>query len=210
MTRHVIGVNHIMTQRAIAYPRVMSRWDPDARGRLERAALELFAEQGFADTTVTQITQRAGLTTRTFFRYFADKREVLFSGEEQVRDQLAEIVLTAPAGLSPLQFLQHSLEQAATTVFEPRFEQLRSWRAVVGSDGALRERELRKQQLTTESALTALRKRGFDEQTADMIARLANLVLQTAVAHWIEQPVENVPLVTFIRQTLEQLRSTVA
>jgi AcrR family transcriptional regulator len=188
----------------------MSRWDPDARGRLERAALELFAEQGFADTTVTQITQRAGLTTRTFFRYFADKREVLFSGEEQVRDQLAEIVLTAPAGLSPLQFLQHSLEQAATTVFEPRFEQLRSWRAVVGSDGALRERELRKQQLTTESALTALRKRGFDEQTADMIARLANLVLQTAVAHWIEQPVENVPLVTFIRQTLEQLRSTVA
>jgi len=62
----------------------MSRWQPDARGRLERAAVELFTEQGFAATTVPQIAARAGLTTRTFFRHFADKREVLFAGDEEL------------------------------------------------------------------------------------------------------------------------------
>ena len=71
-----------MTRRVITYTGAVSRWRPDARERLEHAALELFAEQGFAATTVPEITARAGLTTRTFFRYFADKREVLFGGAE--------------------------------------------------------------------------------------------------------------------------------
>ena len=71
-----------MTRHVIAYPRRVARWSPDARGRLERAAFELFAEQGFAATTVPEITARAGLTTRTFFRHFADKREVFYAGDE--------------------------------------------------------------------------------------------------------------------------------
>ena len=69
-----------MSVAVITYDRGMGRWEPNARGRLERAALELYAERGFEQTTVAEIAERAGLTERTFFRYFADKREVLFAG----------------------------------------------------------------------------------------------------------------------------------
>src|ERR1700710_310590 len=86
-----------MARRVIAYDRSMGRWSPDARGRLERAAVELFVEQGFAATTVPQITARAGLTTRTFFRYFADKREVFFAGDE-IPDLARRYLTAAPAG----------------------------------------------------------------------------------------------------------------
>ena len=81
----------------------MSRWQPDARERLERAALELFTEQGFAETTVPQITAKAGLTTRTFFRYFADKREVLFSNDEEAAELAARMIAEAPAHLTPME-----------------------------------------------------------------------------------------------------------
>lgn len=187
----------------------MARWDPDARGRLERAALELFAEQGYAETTVPQITQRAGLTTRTFFRYFADKREVLFAGEEQTREGLVRTIQAAPPGLATMDLLAHTLGWAATEIFGPRFEQVRHWRAVVDSDDALRERELRKQQLMAEATVRALRDRGLGEQEADMAARLAVLLLQTAVARWVAQDEEVVPLIRFVREALEQLRVTV-
>ena len=69
-----------MSVTAIKYDRGMTRWEPNARGRLERAALELYGERGFEQTTVAEIAERAGLTERTFFRHFADKREVLFCG----------------------------------------------------------------------------------------------------------------------------------
>ncbi len=199
-----------MTRHVIAYPEGMGRWDPDPRGRLERAAYELFAEQGFAVTTVPQITQRAGLTTRTFFRYFADKREVLFAEEEELRSEFVEIIRTAPAGLSPMQLIEYCLEQAATRIFQPRFEQLRSWRAVVGNDDALRERGLRKQQLTTEATLTALHERGVDDPTADMIARLASLLLQTALARWLDQTADGRPLLAHLHDAVDQLHSTVS
>src|SRR5215471_5784528 len=68
---------HLMSAAVITYDRGMGRWEPNARGRLEQAALELFLERGFEQATVTEIARRAGLTQRTFFRYFADKREVL-------------------------------------------------------------------------------------------------------------------------------------
>jgi AcrR family transcriptional regulator len=62
----------------------MGRWEPDARGRLEQAALDLYQDRGFEQTTVTEIAERAGLTERTFFRYFADKREVVFGGQDML------------------------------------------------------------------------------------------------------------------------------
>ena len=56
----------------------MVRWEPGSAERLQKAALELFATRGFEQTTATEIAQSVGLTERTFFRHFSDKREVLF------------------------------------------------------------------------------------------------------------------------------------
>ena len=92
----------------------MSRWRPDARERLERAAFELFAEQGFAATTVPEITARAGLTTRTFFRYFADKREVIFGGAE-IPDLATRLIADAPASLDPVTLVYGGLQTVAET-----------------------------------------------------------------------------------------------
>lgn len=87
----------------------MGRWQPGARERLEQAALDLFLEQGFNETTVPQITARAGLTTRTFFRYFADKREVLFAHEELVPSQVADLMAGAPPSLTPMELITERL-----------------------------------------------------------------------------------------------------
>jgi AcrR family transcriptional regulator len=212
----------------------MGRWNPDARGRLERAALELFAERGFAETTVPQIAKKAGLTTRTFFRYFADKREVLFSGEDDMREQMAAIIRDAPPDLSPIQLIEYALEAASTTIFEPRRDAMRDWRAVVASDEGLRERALRKEQLSTESTIAALGERGVDARTAELMARLATLALQSAVTHWIEEAAspdaaspdaanpdaagaeraapaaQDKPLVVFVHESLDRMRAIVS
>src|ERR1700727_3354826 len=90
----------------------MSRWEPDARGRLEQAAAELFAERGFDETTVADIAARAGLTERTFFRHFADKREVLFSGQDVFQEQFVTAVAGAPATATPLEAVAAGLAAA--------------------------------------------------------------------------------------------------
>lgn len=171
--------------------------------------MELYVERGFAQTTVAEIAERAGVTPRTFFRYFADKREVLFSGEEEMRAQFTDIVRAAPPDLTTRQLVEHSVEQAAATVFASRFQQLRSWRAVVDSDPALGERSLRKQQLAVEAGAAALRDRGLDHVTAEMMARLAHLLVQTAVTRWLGQDVEREPLESFVAEALTRFRAAV-
>src|SRR5215469_8880269 len=99
----------------------MSRWQPDARERLRKAAMELFAEQGFAATTVPEITARAGLTTRTFFRHFADKREVIFGGEE-IPALATRLIADAPPDLDPAAVIVAGLKTVAETRFEGRRE----------------------------------------------------------------------------------------
>src|SRR4051812_903008 len=122
----------------------MSRWRPDARERLQRAALELFAEQGFAATTVPAITARAGLTTRTFFRHFADKREVLFADERELPAFAARLMAEAPAAADPLTMILEGLRTVAEAHFEGRRAALRERRDIVNLDPGLRERDLRK------------------------------------------------------------------
>src|SRR3954465_623195 len=111
----------------------MARWQPDARERLQQAALELFAGQGFAATTVPAITARAGLTTRTFFRHFADKREVLFA-DEAISAFAAQLMAAAPTAADPLTTLLEGLRTVAEAQFEGRKAALRQRRAIVESD----------------------------------------------------------------------------
>src|ERR1700753_1878656 len=111
----------------------MGRWRPDARERLEQAAIELFVEQGFAATTVPEITARAGLTTRTFFRHFADKREVLFAGDE-IPALATRLIAEAPAGLAPRAVILAGLRTVAAARFEGRRPELRVRFGIVASD----------------------------------------------------------------------------
>ena len=90
----------------------MGRWEPDARGRLAQAAMELYVERGFEQTTVAEIARRAGLTERTFFRHFADKREVLFSGSASLEDLLVETVAKAPPEMAPIDAAAAGIEAA--------------------------------------------------------------------------------------------------
>src|ERR1043165_8947394 len=118
----------------------MSRWEPNARGRLEEAALDLYTERGFESTTVAEIAERAGLTERTFFRHFADKREVLFGGSEELRELLVTTVQEAPAEPAPIAAAARALEAVAAQL--PPREIARQRQAIIVANAELREREL--------------------------------------------------------------------
>ena len=167
----------------------MARWDPDARGRLERAAFELFAEQGFAATTVPEITARAGLTTRTFFRYFADKREVFFAGDE-IPDQARQLLATAPSDVDPVTLLEQGLRQVAAERFDGRWQEVRLRRDLVEADPSLRERNAKKRDDLVAVIRPGLVARGVDPVEAALLAELTVVVLHVALEAWLEQPTE--------------------
>jgi AcrR family transcriptional regulator len=162
----------------------MGRWEPDARDRIERAALDLFGEHGFDRVTVPEITARAGLTTRTFFRHFADKREVLFADADQMPALAARLVLDAPPGLGPADVVAHGLPVLAAA-FEGRLEQLRQRKAVIDGHDGLRERELRKLERLVDAIAEAFRGRGADDLTAAVVAQTAVGVVKVALGRWI-------------------------
>ena len=164
----------------------MSRWAPDAAGRLHAAALDLCAEQGFAATTVPQIAARAGLTTRSFFRHFPDKREVLFAGEGELPLVVDQIFRQAEEGLTPLEVIRQGL----VTVVAPRLEGLReeliARHLIVASDEGLRERELRKLSILHEAATQAFERRGLSPLDARVAGRLAVAIYDTALETWLD------------------------
>jgi AcrR family transcriptional regulator len=187
----------------------VARWEPGARDRLERAALELFAAQGFAETTVPQITARAGLTTRTFFRHFADKREVLFAGEDQVPALVAGALAAAPAEVAPMQLVRDGLPELATALFEGRRDQLRNRHAVVEADDGLRERDLRKRAALAEQIRIGFGRRGADELTATLAAELAVTAMHVSLARWLAAD-DDRALAAVVRETLTALRTLAA
>jgi AcrR family transcriptional regulator len=165
----------------------MSRWQADARGRLVRAALELYDEQGFEAATAAAIAARAGLTERTFFRHFADKREVLFDGSSQMRDIAAREIAAAPADGSPLDAVLAALTAAGAVFVQEREFYCRRMR-VIAAHGALRERELAK--LATLSAAVAdeLRRRGVADFASRLAADTGVTVFGVAYERWIAAP----------------------
>jgi AcrR family transcriptional regulator len=183
----------------------VSRWQPDARERLERAAIELFTEKGFAATTVPEITARAGLTTRTFFRHFADKREVLFGGEA-ISGLADRFLADVPADADPVTLIITGLTTAAETRFEGRRAELRQRWAIVRSDDSLRERELRKWDAVREATRHALLSRGATATTAALLADTSVSVFQVSLEQWLDQDGER-PLAELITGTFQSLRT---
>jgi len=173
----------------MAYPEQVGRWSPDARGRLKQAALELFVEQGFAATTVPQITERAGLTTRTFFRHFADKREVFFEGDE-IPEMARQMLEQAPPDLDPLTLMRHGLRQVGVERFDGHREQVRRRRDVVLAEPALRERDTQKRDDLVRVIRPALVARGVDSLGAALLAETTVAVLHVALESWLADPVD--------------------
>ncbi len=185
----------------------MARWLPDARKRLQEAALELFAEQGFAATTVPAITARAGLTTRTFFRHFADKREVLFADEAELPAYVEQIVAEAPADTSPLTIILDGLRSVAEARFEGRKDTIRQWRAIVASDAGLRERELQKRATLATAMRNGFHARGLDPIRAALLAETSATLMYVSVSAWLETD-DDRTLHDIIETTLATLRAT--
>jgi len=182
----------------------MGRWEPNARGRLAQAALTLYAEQGFDQTTVAQIAARAGLTERTFFRHFADKREVLFYGMEMLRDLLVRAVADAPASATPMDAVGAAL-QAAGAVLQENPERVRLRDAIVSGNAELRERELIKLAAFASAMAAALRDRGIPEPAASLAAETGVAVFKVAFARWVSQPGQP-DLPGILRGSMEELR----
>jgi AcrR family transcriptional regulator len=192
------------------YDSRMGRWEPDARGRLERAALALYGENGFENTTVAQIAERAGLTERTFFRHFADKREVLFGGGSALQDLIVSIMADAPASLTPIDAVAVGLEAAGDRFFvSERRDFSRQRQAVIASNPELQERELTKLAALSTAIADALRRRGVDGPTAGLTAEIAIAVFRTAFERWIDEANQN-DFSDLVRESLHQLKALAA
>jgi AcrR family transcriptional regulator len=187
----------------------MGRWEPNSRGRLEKAALELYAERGFDATTVAEIASRAGLTERTFFRHFADKREVLFSGSEVLGEHLAQGTLEAPAGLGPVEAIAHALTVMADDVFVGERQPLARHRAaIIAAHPDLRERELIKMAAYASALTEAVRRRGVAEPLASLAAEAGIAIFKVSFERWVSAPAaESRPLAEFIREALKDLKT---
>lgn len=185
----------------------MGRWEPNARGRLEQAALELYLERGFDQTTVAEIASRAGLTERTFFRHFADKREVLFGGGE-----LAQAMSTAidglPAAMNPLDAVATALE-STSDFFAERRQHARNRQAVIDANPSLQERELIKLASLAAAMTDALRRRGVTEPAASLAAEAGIAVFKVAFEHWLGDSGEH-ELAHHIRSSLNELKRVTA
>jgi AcrR family transcriptional regulator len=198
----------IMSVPDIKYDRAVGRWEPDAQGRLEKAALELYVEHGFDQTTVADIASRAGLTERTFFRYFSDKREVLFSGAGRLQELLVAAVSDAPSARSPLDAVAEALEQAAQFLgTRPDQSQLRQ--AVIVATPELRERELIKMATLASAIAQALRDRGVGEPAASLTAESGIAVFKIAFGRWVEGTGSE-DLSEAMRESFAELRAVTA
>lgn len=185
----------------------MARWQPNAPERLVLAALELFEERGYENTTVIEIAERAGLTKSTFFRHFPDKREVLFGGGA-VSGLLVDGLDAAPAGVGPLEAVAHALDMIGAEVFTPDRREFGARRsAVIAANPELREREALKGLGLTASMIDALERRGVPDLTARVAAELGALAWKIAYERWADTANED----TFgelARRTLAEVRAS--
>jgi AcrR family transcriptional regulator len=186
----------------------MARWEPDSRGRLERAALALYGERGFENTTVAAIAARAGLTERTFFRYFADKREVLFWGAGALQELLVTAVTGAPDTAAPIDAVVAALE-AAGGVLQERRDAARQRQAVITANAELRERDLIKLALLSTAIADALRARGVASTAASLTADTGIAIFKAAFAAWVDET-EQRELPQLIRDSYDELRAVTA
>jgi AcrR family transcriptional regulator len=186
----------------------MGRWQPGASGRLREAALTLYLEHGFEQTMVADIAGRAGVTARTFFRYFADKREVLFDGSSELEEKSLAALEGAPATASTLDVVAAALDAAADMIGRDR-ELARKRHAVIMANADLRERELIKLAQMSAALAEGLRRRGVADTEASLAAETGAAVYRVAFQRWVDAD-DDLDLRDAIRQSFVQLRTLTA
>jgi AcrR family transcriptional regulator len=183
----------------------MGRWEADAGGRLQYAAMSLYFERGYDDVTVAEIAERAGLTKRTFFRHYADKREVLFAGAPAFQAGVVAAVAAAPADASAITAAITALAETAGAQLAQYGEWARARRDLVESSTDLRERSLIKSADLAAAVAAALRERGVAPGTALLAAHAGVTAFTVGYDRWADANGRG-DLPTAVRQTLEDLR----
>jgi AcrR family transcriptional regulator len=163
----------------------MGRWEPDAKGRLAQAAFELFVERGFDQTTTAEIAERAGLTERTFFRHFTDKREVLFEGSAALQEMIVSRVAAAPDDATPMEAAITGFRAGAGVLEEFR-ERSAPRQALILAHPELQEREAVKMATIAAAVALTLRERGVTEPAASLTAETAVGIFRVAFNRWVE------------------------
>jgi AcrR family transcriptional regulator len=192
----------------ISYDQFMARWEPNARERLQQAALELYGDGGFEQTTVAEIAKRAGLTERTFFRYFTDKPEVLFYGSQALQEGIVTRVASARASETPLEAVTSALEATAEFFHRVRDYSVKR-QAVIEANPGLRERELIKMAKLAAAIAVALRERGVGEPAATLAAEAGIAAFKTAFQRWVSEP-QQPDFAALIRESVDDLKAVTA
>jgi AcrR family transcriptional regulator len=183
----------------------VARWQAGTSGRLREAALQLYIERGFEQTTVAEIAGRAGLTARTFFRHFADKREVLFAGSADLEAGLASALDAAPADATPMEAVAAALDAAAEFLGGDR-QHSSQRQSVINANPELRERELIKMAALAGALAGGLRRRGVPEPDASLAAEAGIVVFRVAFETWVGGT-GDVGLGVVMRESLDRFRS---
>jgi len=165
-------------------------------------------ERGFENTTAAEIAKRAGLTERTFFRHFADKREVLFARAGALEEQLVSTVANAPDSLAPIDAVAAGLEAAGAQLPERR-ETARQRQTIIAANAGLRERELIKLASLSAALADALRRRGLRDPAASLTAEIAIAVFKIAFERWIDET-NHRDFPQLVRESLDQLKALTA
>lgn len=149
--------------------------------------MELYFERGYDQTTVAEIAQRAGVTSRTFFRYFVDKREVLFAGTDAVRERLVATLDTVPPDTTPLGTVRAALDAVVALIGDDH-DHSRRRQQIITTHAELRERELAKLAAWSRALADGLRQRGVDEPAASLAAEVGVAVFRVAFEQWTTGP----------------------
>lgn len=197
-----------MSGTVIAYNPPMGRWEPNARERLAKAAMEAYRERGFEQTTVAEIAKRAGLTERTFFRHYADKREVLFSGATELRDLFTGAVAAAPEQAAPIDAMVAGLD-AVGAAFVDRRAFASARHELIVANAELQERELIKLASLSAALAETLRGRGVPEPAASLVAEAGIAVFKVGFERWIAAD-ETRDMASLMRDSLWVLKGEVA
>jgi AcrR family transcriptional regulator len=189
----------------------MPRWEPGARERLVVAAVELFTEQGYDATTVTQIAERAGVTKSTLFRYFPDKREILAAGQETLSRLLTEGIAEAPADATPLEAVAAGLERVSSAMGQMNRDLGPRLKAAVAASAELQERDALKSVGLAAAMTAALAARGVAEPTAQLAAELGVLAFKRGYTQWsIDERDSECDLAHYALAALNELRAASA